>query len=154
MKKYIKANSNDAEYSIKKEFANRIPLDELFDYIRSITGIPDIQFETKISDGTVFPDVFFISNDISDKIGWLDTIFSRVRIISYNRTINIGKNLYERQGSTQEFKANSTGDYKYWVRRGIEYIAHIQPNSSPTIGFMTAQYSDKYGWEFVLDKAK
>lgn len=153
MKRYINASIDDAEYAAKKKFAQQIPLDALFDYLRDITGIPDIQFETKISDKAGGPDVFFISNDISDKIGWLSCIFSKVCLVSITRTINVGKNFFERRNDNgREFKANTTGDYKYWVWVGIDYIPYENPNTNPRMGFMTAQYSNKYGWEFALEK--
>jgi hypothetical protein len=152
---YVNASDNDAEYAAKNQFAQRIPLDELFDYLRNITGIPDLQFETKISNKVGSPDVFFISNDVSDKIGWLSCIFSKVRLVSISRTINVGKNFFERRNDHgREFKANTTGDYKYWVWVGVEYTPYENPSTSPRMGFLTAQYSDAYGWEFALEKER
>lgn len=150
---YIHASS-DLDVAGRNEFANRIPMDELYDYIRKVLGIPDLQFETTMSNREIggSTDIYFESNNFVDKLGCMNMIFSDMCVYSCSRIISIGENAFERSSGAPKFKANTTGEYKYWVNVGICFHTYRQPKYSGDEPFMRAAYSDKYGWEFALDK--
>ena len=71
------------------EFAESIPMDELYQEIRKLTGLQDLKFTHKIvEDRFGKPYIKFESQDLVDKVGFLKLLFSRITVSTFNSSIN------------------------------------------------------------------
>ena len=76
------------------KWAEQIPMDELYDYLRKLTGLADLQFTTKIiEDREGKPRIMFQSQDLVEKVGFLKLMFSSIIISQFNSNIKFDKDL-------------------------------------------------------------
>lgn len=76
-------------------FANSIPMGDLFEEIKRVTGINDLHMTYKITenrDGK--PVINFKSQDLSDRIGFLNLIFKEIVVSNFNSSIVYRNNNY------------------------------------------------------------
>lgn len=136
----IKASTSELSDREQELFAfgEAVPMEELFDKIREVTGISELEFDYEVKK---YPygngiGIKFQSQDIVDKVGFLDLMF---------------KTLYIYTGNNQIFTDKQTGKLAYWAIISFRY--DLQSGGSNGSDFMTAWYSEDSGWTFRLEKA-
>lgn len=118
------------------EFAENIPYGRLFDKIREVTGLGDLMFEHEVATNyRGDPYIEFSSQDITDRIGFLDLMIKSIYIGQFNSEVKINN------------KANAP---YWWGTVAFRYEHH--PCGSNGHTFMTFWYDTFNGWTFVLDK--
>lgn len=72
-------------------WAEQIPMEELYNYIRDLTGLDDLQFTTNIHRDrrTGYPRIEFSSEDLVDKVGFLSLMFESIQITQFNSSISV-----------------------------------------------------------------
>lgn len=138
-KNYIKASTSELSDKEQELFAfgESVPMEELFDKIREVTGLPELEFSHKVEK---FPygngiGITFESQDIADQAGFLDLMF---------------KTLYIYTGNNQIFADKQTGELTYWAVISFRY--DLQSGGSNGSDFMRVWYSASNGWFFQLEK--
>lgn len=124
------------EQKIKQyqEFANSISFDELFSYIKTITGLQDLRFTIRqAEDRYGYPIIKFESQDIVDKVGFLKLIFSELKIANFNSEIK-----YDEDSNT----------FWYWCSIAMDYSHPGGGSNGKT--FLVARYVNR-NWEFESD---
>ena len=126
-----------------EQYAEEIPFNELFDYIKKLTGIDDLTFEIKFTEdrfGKIRPT--FKSQDLVDKVGFLKLIFSEIEISSFNSEIVVDtpKDYHD---------MDYTMDYplRYWCTVDFSYNHPGGGSNGKT--FLTAWYQNN--WEYRLE---
>ena len=112
-----------------KEFAESIPMEELFDEIRHITALNDLKFTYKIIERNNYIFIEFKSQDIVDKVGFLKLIFSTLTIEQFNSEI---------RQKEEKFFYWGTVDFRYTHTKG-------GCNGYKFLDFM---YDEIHGWKF------
>jgi hypothetical protein len=136
---YIKASTSELSDKEQELFAfgESVPMEELFDKLREVTGIPELEFDYEV---IKYPygngiGIKFQSQNIIDKAGFLDLMF---------------KTLYIYTGNNQIFIDKQTGELTYWAIVSFRY--DLQSLGSNGSDFMRVWYSDSKGWLFQLAK--
>lgn len=137
---YVKADTEGKYYPTTDEevaFAESIPMEGLFDKIREVTDMPELEFEHEVK---VWPHgngvgVKFSSQDIADRIGIFDLVFKTLRISSFNSSVG------------WDDKRN---ELYLWCT--VHFSYELQSMGSNGADFMTCWYSNTRGWEFMLEK--
>lgn len=89
------------------EFAESVPMDELFEYLRKITGLPDLKFTYKVEENRMGePIIRFSSQDLVDKVGFLKLMFSEIHIGEFNSQIAYDKD-------NEQYYYWGTADFSY-----------------------------------------
>lgn len=117
-------------------FIENIPYGRLYDKIREVTGIGDLNFERKVTtryDGV--PIIKFTSNDLVDRIGFLNLMIKHIYITQFN----------------SEVKIDSRTNRAYWWGT-VAFSYEHQPCGSNGHTFMTFRYTEFGDWEFELNK--
>ena len=116
------------------EFAENIPFEELFSYIRRLTGIQELEFNKRIEEDRFgMPRPKFECQDLVDKVGFLKLLFSEITISTFNSEINFNKEI---------------NDFSYW---GTASFSYKHPNGgSNGHTFLTFWYNNKKGWEWDI----
>lgn len=113
------------------EWAEKIPMEGLYDIIRNVTGLENLEFTSKVM-VTSWNDVIikFESQDISDKINcFIKLMFKEIFITSFNSKVS--KN------------------FCYW---GTVAFSYRHPSGgSNAYTFLTVFYDDKNGWTYKED---
>lgn len=125
-----------SEQTLKQyqEFAESIPMNELFSHIKNLTGLPDLIFTSKIvEDRYGYPRIIFESQDIADKVGFLKLIFKELKISNFNSNI-----VYEEETDT----------FIYWCTVAMDYTHPGGGSNGKT--FLTARYNHG-NWEFETE---
>ena len=119
----------DKEQAFK--WAEEVPMDELYDYLRKLTGLSDLKFTTKIEEDRYGnPRIKFKSQDLVDKVGFLKLMFSSIVISQFNSEI--------------KFDADSN-DFYFW---GTVSFSYDHPSGgSNGCTFCTFWYKNKH-WTF------
>lgn len=127
-----------------EEFAHEIPFDELFDYIKKITNINDLNFNVeykKTRGGEVYP--VFESQNIADRLGFLSLVFKEATIGSFNSGVSV-------------HKPENYEDIDYSVDYPLSYYCSITFNyelmsyGHNGCDFLRAYYEDGQ-WQFLLE---
>lgn len=127
-----------------EEFVHEIPFDELFDYIKKITNINDLQFNVeykKTRAGEVYPT--FESQNIADRLGFLSLIFKEATIGSFSSGVSVHK--------PQSYK-----DIDYSIDYPLSYYCSVTLNyelmsyGRNGCNFLKAYYEDGQ-WQFILE---
>lgn len=107
-----------------QKFVDSISFEELFNYIRNITGLKDLKFTiTQKEDRFGYPRIEFKSQDLIEKVGFLKVIFSNIYICNFN----------------SEIRYNSENDsFFYWCTVSIDYTHPGGGSNGKT--FLTARY--------------
>lgn len=134
---YVKASEGKyyPSYDERLEFANRIPLEELWNKLRDLTELPDLQFEYEIKNTRGDVCITFTSQDLADQIGFLELAFRTFKIASFNSSVGY-------DDKKNELYLWCTIDFRY----------DLQEMGSNGAQFLTAWYSDSEGWTFRTDK--
>ena len=122
-----------SEYSNEnaKKFAESIDMTELFDHIKSITGLSDLKFNYKITTNRYDePYITFESQDLVEKVGFLKLIFSSISISQFNSEI-----IYSKESD----------EYYYWGTANFRYDHPSGGSNGCT--FLRFRYIHGY-WEF------
>ena len=115
------------------KFAESIPLDELFDEIRVITGISDLKFTSKIDEDRYgMPYIQFQSQDLVEHVGFLKLMFKTIIISTFNSQIVHDKD---------------EDKYRYWGTASFRY--DHPSNGSNGYTFLTFWYDKKWQFEVV-----
>ena len=118
------------------EFARNLPVEELFNHIREITGIKDLVFEYEVRKNyREEPYPQFHSQDLADRVGFLDLMFKHIYIKQFNSEV--------------AFDSENNRLY-YWGTVAFSYEHH--PCGSNGSTFMTVWYDRVNGWTYRLDK--
>ena len=122
------------------EFAKSIPFEGLFDEIRAVTGIQDLEFTVNLDRKNYKGDIIpaYTSQDIADRTGFLNgLLFKSIVIAQFNSEVcyhTEDKRLY------------------YWGTVAFKYVHPAGGSNGHT--FMTVWYDAVNGWEFKLDKER
>lgn len=118
-----------------QEFAENIPMNELFSHIKKITGLSDLVFTSKIvEDRYGYPRIIFESQDIVDKVGFLKLIFKELKIANFNSNI-----VYK----------DETDTFLYWCTVAMDYTHPGGGSNGKT--FLHARYINGT-WEFEYEE--
>lgn len=120
-----------------KEWAENIPMEELFSEIRRLTGLPDLKFTTKVKELRGMVIIDFESQDLVDKVGFLNLIFKEIKIERFDSRVQIKQSDDDNEDS---------GGYWYWGTASFRYTHPGGGSNGCT--FLTFQYDDRKGWEF------
>ena len=119
-----------------KEWAEQIPMDELWAEIRHMTGLPDLKFSHTVADRNGSVRIYFESQDLVDKVGFLKLMFREIKIERFNSEVRRKNDDDDRE----------TGEYFYW---GTAAFSYTHPGGgSNCCTFLAFQYDDRKGWEF------
>lgn len=116
------------------EWAENIPMEELYSELRRLTGLTDLKFTKKIreSRGTIIID--FESQDLVDQVGFLKLMFKEIKISNFNSEVYY-KSIDEEEAVP-----------RYW---GTACFRYTHPSGgSNGCTFLTFWYEDRKGWEF------
>ena len=116
------------------DWAEKIPIEELFNEIRKVTGLNDLKFTHKIYERNNYVTIEFSSQDLVDKVGFLKVLFSSIVISQFNSEVKV--------------KPDSENKLFYWGTADFRYNHTYGGSNGKT--FMTFRYDDKSGWEFRL----
>jgi len=112
-----------------QEFAESIPMNELFEELKKVTGINDLKFTYKITGSrNGMPRISFQSQDLVDKVGFLKLIFAEIHISEFNSEI-----LYR------------DNDFIFWCTVDFHYNHPGGGSNGKT--FYTARYKNNC-WEY------
>ena len=121
-----------SNYEKMRDWAEKIPLEELFDHLRKLTGLPDLRFDTKIKENRYGePIITFSSQDLAEKVGFLKLIFSEIWISQFNSSI-----IWDEDKEV----------FRYWGTADFHYL-HPHGGSNGC-KFCTFWYDDRSGWTF------
>lgn len=83
MRKLVEDTNNELQ-----EFAESVPMEELFDHIKELTGLHDLSFGvSREPDRRGRPRIQFDSQDLSDRVGFLKLLFKHLSIGSFGGEI-------------------------------------------------------------------
>lgn len=111
------------------EWAEQIPMEELFDEIRKLTGLTDLKFAHKVVESRGSVRILFESQDLVDKVGFLKLIFKEIAISQFNSEVKVKE-----------------GVPMYWGTADFSYTHPDGGTNGKT--FLTFWYDDKKGWQF------
>lgn len=114
------------------EWANNIPMEELWSELRRITGLSDLKFTSKVVERRGYVGIEFESQDLADKVGFLKLMFKEIIISQFNSKI------YE----------SDDDDHRpsYWGTASFSYTHPSGGSNGCT--FLTFWYDDRRGWRF------
>ena len=120
----------------KFEFANRIPFEGLFDKIREVTGMDDLEFERKVVENyNKEPFIKYCSQDIADRVGFLTLMFKHLYIQQFNSGV-----------------AYDEGRKRLYYWGTVAFAYEHQPCGTNASTFMSVWYDEVEGWSFRLEK--
>ena len=125
-----------------QKFIDDLPVEDLFDEIRKVTGLSDLKFTYKVEescDGRF--EIEFTSQDLADKVGFLKLLF---------------KELYIKQlSSFVEYvdDDNEEDKYYYCTIKELEWLGMVSFSFTHLSGgsnydaFLGFRYTKRKGWE-------
>ena len=116
------------------KFAESIPMDELFDEIKKLTGIQDIKFTHKLHDRGNRVFIQFESDELVDKVGFLKLMFKSIKIAQFSSCVE-----YSRDGE----------DLLYWGSASFRYD-HPGGGSNGCEFLNFTYYEKTKTWEFYV----
>ena len=119
-----------------KEWAENIPMEELYSELRRLTGLSDLKFTTKVRELRDMVIIDFESQDLVDKVGFLKLIFKEIKIARFDSSVQ----------PKQSDDDNENDEYFYWGTASFRYTHPGGGSNGCT--FLTFQYDDRKGWEF------
>lgn len=134
---YIKASTNGSDDELLA-FGESIPMDPLFDKLREVTGLPNLEFTYEVVKYSNGVGVTYESQDIAEYAGFLQLMFKTLKIESFNSSIFYDEE--ENRGLC------------LWTTVSFRY--KHQDGGSNGDNFMTAWYSETYGWDFEIYRDK
>ena len=116
------------------EWAENIPMEELYAELRRITGLTDLKFTKKVRESRGYIIIDFESQDLADQVGFLKLMFKEIRIANFNSEV------YCKSVDGEEAVP------RYWGTASFRYIHPSGGSNGCT--FLTFWYEDRKGWEF------
>lgn len=117
-----------------KKFAEEIPMDELFDEIRKLSGLSDLKFTYKIIERNDRLTIKFESQELVDKVGFLKLLFSSIIISQFNSEV-----MYREEDENH-------GYCMYWGSASFRYDHPDGGSNGHT--FLYFSYTKDRGWDF------
>ena len=114
-----------------KEWAEKVPMEDLFSELRRITGLSDLKFTSRVVERNDSVRILFESQDLVDKVGFLKLMFKEIVISQFTSDI-----FYDREEHVYEFLG--TADFSY---------THPSGGSNGCV-FLSFWYNDRKGWNF------
>ena len=114
-----------------KEWAENIPIDDLFDEIRRRTGLSDLKFTHKVVERRGYIRIQFESQDLVDKVGFLKLLFKSIIISQFD----------------SEVKYIEESNKLFWWGTADFSYSHPDGGSNGHT-FLSFRYDDKGGWTF------
>lgn len=113
------------------KWAESIPIEELYDELRHLTGLLDLKFTSMVAlDRCDQPIIRFSSQDLVEKVGFLKLMFASIIIKEFNSSV----------------KYNEDDDqFSFWGTACFNYT-HLRGGSNGCT-FLTFWYTDA-GWKF------
>ena len=116
------------------EWAENIPMEDLYAKFRQLTGLADLKFTSKVIERRGIVTIQFESQDLVDQVGFLKLMFKEIKISNFN----------------SEVYCKETDDEpavpRYWGTASFNYT-HPSGGSN-SCRFLTFWYEDRKGWEF------
>lgn len=112
-----------------KEWAEQVPMEELFTELRKLTGLTDLKFTHKVVESRGSVRILFESQDLVDKVGFLKLIFKEIVISQFNSEVVIRE-----------------GEPMFWGTADFSYTHPDGGSNGKT--FLTFWYNDHSGWRF------
>lgn len=112
-----------------KEWAEQIPMEELFTELRRLTGLADLKFTHKVVEGRGSVRILFESQDLVDKVGFLKLMFKEITISQFNSEVTV-----------------KNGEPLFWGTADFSYTHPSGGTNGCT--FLTFWYDDIHGWQF------
>ena len=117
------------------KWAENIPMEDLFSEIRRISGLSDLKFTYKVVERNNSVRIYFESQDLIDKVGFLKLMFKEIVISQFNSEVT--------------YKAYDDEDeptFHYWGTASFSYTHPSGGSNGCT--FLTFWYDDRRGWTF------
>ena len=118
------------------EWAENVPMEELYNEIRRLTGLADLKFTKRVRDINGIIIIDFESQNLADQVGFLKLMFKEIKITNFNSRVF--------------YKSNEEDAIpRYW---GFAEFSYTHPSGgSNGCTFITFWYDDRKGWEFELE---
>ena len=117
-----------------KEWAEKVPMEDLFSELRQITGLSDLKFTSRVVDQNNYVHILFESQDLVDKVDFLKLMFKEIVISQFNSEV-----VYKAyEGEEPAYHFWGTADFSYTHPSG----------GSNGCTFLTFWYDDRKGWTF------
>lgn len=116
------------------EWAESVPMDELYNELRRLTGLSDLKFTSKVVNRNNSIRILFESQDLIDKVGFLKLMFKEIKITQFNSEV-----VYK----------TAEDDTEYLLFWGTVDFSYTHPSGgSNGCTFLTFWYDDIHGWRF------
>lgn len=117
-----------------KEWAENIPLDDLWNEIRRITELLDLKFTSKVIERNGSVRIAFSSQDLVEKVSFLKLMFREIVISEFNSNV-----IFKAYGDEEPA-------FHYW---GTASFSYTHPSGgSNGCNFLSFWYDDRKGWTF------
>lgn len=116
------------------EWAENIPMEDLYAELRRLTGLSDLKFTKKIRESSGHIIIDFESQDLADQVGFLKLMFKEIVISQFNSEV-----VYKAYEGEEPA-------YHFWGTAGFSY-SHPSGGSNGCT-FLTFWYDDRKGWTF------
>lgn len=119
------------------EWAEQIPMEDLWTELRRITGLPELKFTYKVIERRGYVTIQFESQDLIDHVGFLKLMFKEIKIANFNSEVK-----YKLNENDNEDKPI----FYYWGTASFRY-SHPSGGSNGCT-FLLFKYDDRHGWYF------
>lgn len=116
------------------EWAENIPMEDLYSELRRLTGLTDLKFTKKVRESRGYIIIDFESQDLADQVGFLKLMFKEIYIANFNSEV------YCKSDDGEEAIPH------YWGTASFRYTHPSGGSNGCT--FLTFWYDDRKGWEF------
>lgn len=116
------------------EWAENIPMEDLYSELRRLTGLTDLKFTKKVRESRGYIIIDFESQDLADQVGFLKLMFKEIYIANFNSEV------YCKSNDGEEAIPH------YWGTASFRYTHPSGGSNGCT--FLTFWYDDRKGWEF------
>lgn len=117
------------------EWAENIPMEDLYSELRRLTGLTDLKFTKKVRESRGYIIIDFESQDLADQVGFLKRMFKEICIANFNSEVYCKSNDGEEEAIPH-----------YWGTASFRYTHPSGGSNGCT--FLTFWYDDRKGWEF------
>ncbi len=116
------------------EWAENIPMEELYSELRRLTGLTDLKFTKKVKESRGIIIIDFESQDLADQVGFLKLMFKEIYIANFNSEV---------------YCKSDDGEESIPHYCGTASFRYTHPSGgSNGCTFLTFWYDDRKGWEF------
>jgi hypothetical protein len=115
-------------------WAETIPMDELWDKIRDVTGMQDLDFDYEVYESRGYVRIRFKSQNLADRAGFLRVMFKDLYIEEFNSEV-----YYKKEDHQPAFWGSASFAYRH------------PDGGSNGYTFLRFWYDDTNGWQFRHD---